>query len=362
MNQYKKHGFTLLEMTFVTAIFSLFILYVFQTIVSVTRVSMTESIQLDMDGNANWALNRISAYLRDAVLPIETLSTSGNPMVEVINSNKGFSDVSKNNIALFAGGTNFIPFCQFVDGDGSGDCIDHDKVPYLGIVRKDGGNNSQDGGAVHVIGGEYDSNYVLQDKINNGFDINWNEVKNRINKVKSLNVNYGNGAYAILRFAPYCGPTSKNRSNSSPVEVSMNDLKLTATDFDSLGITGVNPGKKYLIGTLETYYPQAEHLSSRTEPFTFPNNMILAPVSGASENNETFVQPIFTLVYVDDDGSVQPADNTKYNAIRVQLTMLNVQDSDFFSLGASTKYRTHGWNPVKVQKYETIIHLRSLSL
>lgn len=372
MNKSVKKGFTLLEMTVVCAIFTVFILYVFDTIVSVTRVSMSESIQLDLDGNANYALTKISSLLRSAVLPIRTSSASDNPLNAEIN--KSFRTNASSTEQMLADGANFIPFCQFVDGDGSGDCVDANKIPYLGIVRKGSGGNSQDGGVVHVVGGTY-NDMVLNGGINEGLaSVNWAGQKNTMQTTApgNLALSSGNGGFAIIRFAPYCGPIASNEGNTSPVQVSLSDLSDVLPDLSD---ENVDMSQQYAVGTLEVYYPQASwqdpaggsgSLAAATEPFQFANNMILVPVDGAngggSDTNQSFVQPIFTLVYVDDDGAVLPADGTNYNAIRVQLSMVNVQDSAFFRPDAHVKYRTGRWNPVSYQKYETIIHLRSLSL
>ncbi len=137
-------GFTLIEMMITIVVFLVFFAFIYSGIAGTIRVTLMESIRLDMDHSANEAFQRVAAYTRDAVLPVRNNSGSKTVFQKLLNDDtNGFGDnaaVWENH--LFTG-SNFLAFCTTVDGDGSGDRLDNNMVPYLGINRLPIGGGGQ---------------------------------------------------------------------------------------------------------------------------------------------------------------------------------------------------------------------------
>ncbi|MCD7895908.1 MAG: type II secretion system GspH family protein [Planctomycetaceae bacterium] len=124
----RQRGFTLLEITIVVGILSIFAVMVVPPIVNALALVNRESAILRMDRDGHQALNLISSHLRPSVLPIVTrpeddltlpatvkswaTDNGAISFQDVLNSEAGFEPNGQEWLDVLQHGTDFLPFTQ----------------------------------------------------------------------------------------------------------------------------------------------------------------------------------------------------------------------------------------------------------
>ncbi|MCC8115549.1 MAG: type II secretion system GspH family protein, partial [Planctomycetes bacterium] len=124
----RQRGFTLLEITIVVGILSIFAVMVVPPIVNALALVNRESAILRMDRDGHQALNLISSHLRPSVLPIvirpeddltlpatvKSWATDNGAISfqDVLNSEAGFEPNGQEWLDVLQHGTDFLPFTQ----------------------------------------------------------------------------------------------------------------------------------------------------------------------------------------------------------------------------------------------------------
>lgn len=391
-------GFTLIEMMIVVAILAVFMAFVFTNIMNTRRIAAIEDVRLNMDGVANGVLRTVSFHLKEAVLPVHALGTCEYPesasvtgTAKFLNDKKtGFGTNAEDWESRLINGTNFLAFCTPIDADGTGDKLDGDMRPYLGITHPSALSFQSGGGTKsknQITDAEYDANH----KLLAGTNANPGLAELKPAFIQALNVpaersldwsKIPKGAYAIIRFVPLF------LASGSPVivhEGADTGGSERGLNCDINGDGRYDPIMRYYVGNIEIAYPAVKGTELESEldfDYTAASrrlgtmDMVAVPVQ-ENRKQQGWGVPLFTLVSLDADGSfvdVDPDPNEHndfvFDSMRVHLTLVNYHDRDNIRVGdpdhpggsgdiTQSKFHTPGSNVVSKQ-YEGIIRLRSM--
>jgi hypothetical protein len=350
----------MIELMITLSVFAIFMGFVFTNLMNAQRISKLEDISLDMDRAANGALREITAIVKDAYLPVRSFKNG--KIADLINDDdRGFARNSALWERALLEGRNFFPFCQPIDLDGSGDLMDADTLPYLGVVHTGVQvNDASYDDSTWALGATASLSPGLASLRPDNADLDYPQPP-----ATSFNLTPG-GAYGLVRFVPYVD------TDVGLVTVTEGSMKC---DFNRDGI--VDPAFQYYVGDLEIYYPSVDVtiVSGASVPLRTLDptarrfatmNMVLAPVPGQSTANDT-LPPIFSLVAMDPGGSgfipydsSTPNSKLRFDALRIQFSMLNFRDGDWRGTGqqGSTKYYLTD-DVVRTKAYESVVRLRN---
>ncbi len=390
-----KQGFTLIEMMIVIAILAIFMAFVFTNILNTRRISANEDVRLDLDRVGNQVLRTLSLYAKDAVLPVRQRPLGkGSPVAQLLaNDVRGFGSNAEDWEKRLVDGSNFLAFCIPIDADGSGDCLDGEMLPYLGISHprafsfQDAASRNKSKN--QITDAAYDGNYkrAAAASVNPGLA---GLTPDEVDPLEE-DVNIPDGAYALIRFVPLL------KKDGNPVTVhegvdTGGAARGLHCDIDGDG--RFNSAMQYYIGNIVVEYPKVSWTdleSGKKDTYDAIStrlgtmDRVAIPVQTV-RGQPNWAAPLFTLIALQDDGGlveVKPgdvsqgadADDLVFDSLRISLTLVNYRDRDSIRQGDPDHPGTGGdimqnkyWqtgtvgqlNNVMAKRYEAVIRLRNL--
>lgn len=396
-------GLTLVEMMIVIAILAIFLTFVFQNIMNARRIAAIEEVRLNMDQVADGVLRTLSSQVKNAVLPVRPRPlTSNAPIAKLLRNHiQGFGFHAREWESRLVNGTNFLAFCTPVDADGSGDCLDGNFLPYLGIEHPNAFSFPIGGGKTktknEIIDAEYNSDFKLLNGSNYPTSISPglatvfpDDIQQQglpaAEDAMTLPVPWG--AYAIVRFVPLM-----LADGVTPVIVhegvdSSGSIRGLECDINGDGL--FESTRQFYIGNIEVFYPGVtwSDLESGTSGTFDPTrrvlgtmDMVAVPVEERrpAGNFAGWDVPLFSLVALDSSGGFvdndpnspsSDPDDFKFESLRIMLTLVNYHDRDNIRVGdpdhtgsgdiVQNKFHIPGGRNVTAKRYETVVHLRNL--
>lgn len=359
-HRHGRRGLTMIELMITLAVFAIFMGFVFTNLMNAQRISKLEDISLDMDRAANGALREIAAIVKDAYLPVRSFKNG--KIADLINDeDRGFAKNAVLWERALLEGRNFFPYCQPIDLDGSGDLMDANTLPYLGVMHS----------GIQVNDADYDDDdWALSAtaSVSPGLaSLRPDDTKLNYPQPPASSFNLTPGAYGLVRFVPFVDP------QGGPDPVTVTEASMNC-DFNGDGV--IDASFPYYVGDLEIYFPSVKvsivggkddgRDLDPTARRLGTMNMVLAPVPGKTSSNDT-LPPIFSLVAMNPEGTgfvpyrkATPDADLRFDALRIRVTMINFRDGDWRGTGqkGSGKYYLTQ-DVVRAKTYESIVRLRN---
>lgn len=285
----------------VVAVASIFFMMAYSTISGVIRLVTVESSVLEMDRDANQALQELADALRPSILPIpvDGDAVSLNEFTKAVLQSKtqGFdTTVGRYWLEALQSGTDCIAFTVPVDFGNDGDTLDADLYLELGMVLPSG---QEEYGADYDIRTN-DQNYLNGNPVNRFLrDLNPRshlglETGPLTLATGSLPERFaadfalpdGDRAYAIARFVPHYADADGNPNpGGAPMAISENDILNNGNPAIRLDLNGDgDTDDTFLVGSMELVYSNVRY------PISGPDVLL------QTNQDDAGFTPIFQLV------------------------------------------------------------------
>lgn len=358
MGTKKRKGFTLIEMMVVIAVASIFFIMANTTISGVIRTVVMESSVLDMDRDANQALQELADAIRPAILPIaidgDEVSLNRFAKEVLASPTQGFNTpLGRDWRDALQRGTDCVAFTVPVDYGADGDTLDADLFLELGAVLPSGAEEF--GAAYRVVDDKNTLNGATVNQYLRKLDPREDlDIPAKYNDLTTGSLpgrfaanftfpQHAEQGYVVARFVPHY-------TNGSPMTINEANLfsnsggPVRPYDLNGDGDTG----DSFLVGSMEFVYSNTRY------PISGPDVLLQM-----NQTDSNYV-PIFKLIrFQTGDASPNSADGFDPAAtegefgLLIRLLMLDRigQEDAAFQQGKATAI---------VRLFETTVKLRNM--